>query len=231
MHNRTSLSILKLSEEDRPREKLLLKGRQSLTDAELLAIILGSGNKDQNAVELAQTILLEAQNKLNELAKFSVNDLMKFKGVGEAKAINVISALELGRRRKSEIVQRKPKITCSSDAYEIISAELLDLYHEEFWLLLLNRANEVMKKIKVGTGGVSGVMVDPKIVFSKALEHLTSSIILIHNHPSGNLKPSEADKSITNKIIEGGKVLEIAVLDHLIFTNHGYYSFADEGIL
>lgn len=231
MNEFKSLNIRHLAEDDRPREKLLLKGRHVLSDAELLAIILGSGNKEQNAVELAQTILHESENSLSELAKLSVDELKKFKGVGEAKGISIVACLELGRRRKEEQRQKRNVVNCAKDVYDALYADLVDLMHEEFWVLFLNRANEILKKEKLSSGGVSGTVIDPKIVFSKALKSSCSGIILVHNHPSGSLRPSSQDINITTKIKEGGKLLEISILDHLIFTNNGYYSFSDEGIM
>ena len=223
--------ILSWAEEDRPREKLLLKGKAALTDAELVAILIGSGTRDLSAVDLSKIILQKASNNLNELAKLSIKDLMKIKGIGEAKAISIIAALELGRRRKESEVVLRARISSSRDAYEQIQPYLLDLPHEEFWLLLLNRANEVIKPVQVSQGGVSGTVADPKIIFKFAIECLASAIILVHNHPSGNLKPSAADKERTRRLYNAGKLLEIPVLDHLIFTDGGYLSFADEGML
>ncbi len=225
-----SRKILSWAEEDRPREKLLQRGKASLTDAELIAILIGSGTRELSAVDLAKVILQKASNNLNELAKLSISDLIKIKGIGEAKAISIVSALELGRRRKSSEVIKKPTITCSNDAYQQISPYLLDLPHEEFWILLLSRSNEVIKPVQISQGGVSGTVADPKIIFKVAIENLASSIILVHNHPSGNLNPSQADKELTKKLKEAGKLLDIPVLDHLIFTNTSYFSFADEGL-
>lgn len=223
--------ILSWAEEDRPREKLLLKGKAALSDAELIAILIGSGTRELSAVDLSKVILQKAVNNLNELAKLSIKDLMKVKGIGEAKAISIIAALELGRRRKESEIVRRARISSSRDAYEQIQPYLLDLSHEEFWLLLLNRANEVIKPVQVSQGGVSGTVADPKIIFKFAIENLSSAIILVHNHPSGNLKPSEADKELTRRLSAVGKLMEIPVLDHLIFTDGGYLSFADEGML
>lgn len=223
--------ILSWAEEDRPREKLLLKGKAALTDAELIAILIGSGTRDLSAVDLSKIILQKANNNLNELAKLSIKDLMKIKGIGEAKAISIAAALELGRRRKESEVVRRPRISSSLDAYEQIQPYLLDLPHEEFWLLLLNRANEVIRPVQVSQGGVSGTVADPKIIFKLAIECLASAIILVHNHPSGNLKPSEADKDLTRRLASAGKLLEIPILDHLIFTDASYLSFADEGLM
>jgi len=217
------------AEDDRPREKLSLKGKAALSDAELLAILLGSGTVSVSAVDLAKQILASANNNLHELAKLSLKDLMKFKGIGDAKAITIVSALELGRRRKSSEPQKRTKITASTDVYEIMSPYLLDARREEFWVLLLNRANEVIRTEKISEGGVSGTVADPKLIFKAALDHLASSLILVHNHPSGNLKPSQADLQMTQKMKEAGKFLEIPVLDHVIFTDNGFYSFVDEG--
>lgn len=225
------LQITRWAEEDRPREKLLLKGKMALSDAELIAILIGSGTVSISAVDLAKQILKSVDNNLNNLAKLSIKDLKKFKGIGEAKAIAIISALELGRRRKESEPTKKPRITSSKNVYDIIAPHLMDLEHEEFWIMMLNKANVVIKKEQISSGGVSGTIADPKIIFKRAVESLASSIILIHNHPSGNLKPSQADVSLTRKLKDGGKLLDIPVLDHLIFTDHDYYSFADEGLM
>lgn len=225
------LGIKSWAEEDRPREKLLLKGKASLSEAELIAILLGSGTSSLSAVDLAKQILSAYGNNLNELARMGVKELTKFKGIGEAKAISIVAALELGRRRKESEVVKKPKITSSQDVHNLIKPELLDLQHEEFWTLLLNRSNLVIKKQLISSGGVSGTVADPKMIFKTALSELASSIILIHNHPSGNLKPSQQDINLTKKMSEAGKLLEIPVLDHIIFTNESYFSFADEGMM
>ncbi|AYQ33519.1 RadC family protein [Runella sp. SP2] len=227
----TSRRILSWAEEDRPREKLLLKGKGALSDAELIAILIGSGTRELSAVDLSKIILQKASNNLNELAKLSLKDLMKIKGIGEAKAISIAAALELGRRRKDSEVVRRPKITSSKDAYEQIRSYLMDLPHEEFWILLLTRSNEVIRPVQISQGGISGTVADPKIIFKSALEHLASSMILVHNHPSGNLKPSEADKELTRRLVTSGKLLDIPILDHLIISELGYLSFADEGLL
>jgi len=223
-------NILSWAEEDRPREKLMLKGRAALSDAELIAILIGSGTKELSAVDLSKLILNSVGNNLNELAKLSINDLMKFKGIGDAKAISIAAALELGRRRKESEVQKRAKVTSSADAYQAIRPYLLDLSHEQFWILLLNRANEIIRPVQVSVGGVAGTVADPKIIFKSAIEYLASAIILVHNHPSGNLTPSQADKDLTRKVKEAGRLLDVPVLDHLIFGDNGYYSFADEGI-
>lgn len=222
--------ILSWAEEDRPREKLLLKGKAALSDAELIAILIGSGTRELSAVDLSKLILQSVNNNLNELAKLSINDLMKFKGIGDAKAISIAAALELGRRRKESETLKKPKVSSSADAYEAIRPYLMDLQHEQFWVLLLNRANEVIRPQQISIGGVSGTVADPKMIFKAAIEHLASSIILVHNHPSGNLTPSQTDKDLTKKVKEAGRTLDIPVLDHLIFSDNAYFSFADEGI-
>ncbi|MFN6947300.1 MAG: RadC family protein [Cytophagaceae bacterium] len=227
----SSLKITHWAEEDRPREKLLLKGKSALSDAELIGILLGSGTVALSAVDLAKLVLKEVNNDLNDLAKLSVKDLQKFKGIGEAKAITIVSALELGRRRKESEPAKRINVSCSNDVYLMMKPHLLDLDHEEFWIVLLNRANHVIKKVPVSSGGITGTVADPKIIFKYALDNLACSIILVHNHPSGNINPSEADKKLTSKVKSAGAFLEIPVLDHLIFCNHQYYSFADEGLL
>jgi DNA repair protein RadC len=224
-------NILSWAEEDRPREKLMLKGRAALSDAELIAILIGSGTRELSAVDLSKLILHSVGNNLNELAKLSINDLMKFKGVGDAKAISIAAALELGRRRKESEVVKKAKITSSADAYQAMRPYLLDLSHEQFWVLLLNRASEIIRPFQISIGGVAGTVADPKIIFKSAIEYLASAIILVHNHPSGNLTPSQADLDLTKRVKEAGRLLDIPILDHLIFGDSGYYSFADKGIL
>ncbi len=225
------MKIQQLSEEDRPREKLLLKGKAALSDAELIAILIGSGSTEQSAVDLARSILQSVDYNLNELAKRSVKDLERFKGIGEAKAISIVSALELGRRRKEAELLRRPKITSSADVYALMQEHLLDLPHEEFWVVLLNRANEVLRKLQMSSGGLSGTVADVRMIFKSALEHQAHALILVHNHPSGNRKPSDADLKLTKNLKEAGKILEVPVLDHLIFAERSYFSFADEGVL
>jgi len=225
------LNIKNWAAEDRPREKLLLKGTGALSDAELIAILLGSGTTKLSAVELSKIILQHVHHNLNDLAKLTVKDLIKIKGIGEAKAITIIAALELGRRRKEHDPAEKPKIIASVSAYDIIKGDLIDLPHEEFWVLLLNRAHRVIKKKRISEGGVSGTVADPKIIFKLALEELASGVIVVHNHPSGNLSPSQSDIDLTKKLKEAGKVMEIQLLDHLIIAGNKYYSFADEGII
>ena len=230
-YKKINLTIKSWAEEDRPREKLLLKGKSALSDAELIAILIGSGNSTMSAVELSKAILNQVDNNLKELGKLSINELTKFKGIGEAKALSVISALELGRRRKESETLKKEKISSSKDIYELMKPYLLDLYHEEFWVVLLNRANVILKLGLISKGGISGTVADPKLIFKLALENLASAVILVHNHPSGNTNPSDADIVLTKKMREAGSLLEIPVLDHLIFTDMDYYSFADEGRL
>lgn len=226
-----NLSIKAWAEEDRPREKLLTKGKQSLSDAELVAILLGSGSRDETAVGLAQRILKSVDNDLNDLGKRSIGELMKFKGMGEAKSISVVAAMELGRRRQLTDIRERPQIRSSRDAYHAIAAQLMDLPHEEFWILLLNRANKVMAREQISLGGVAGTVVDAKVVFRKAIEGMASSIILVHNHPSGNLQPSQQDIDLTKKLKKAGETLDITVFDHLIITDSGYFSFADENLI
>ncbi|MCO6476130.1 MAG: DNA repair protein RadC [Phaeodactylibacter sp.] len=234
MHNYTpsTVGIKSWAEEDRPREKLLMKGKGSLSDAELLAILLGSGSREESAVGLAQNILRSVNNNLNELGKCSVAELRKFKGVGEAKAIAIVAAMEVGRRRQLSRIQEKPQVACSRDAFNAIAPLLMDLPHEEFWILLLNRANRVLGREQVSQGGVAGTVVDAKIVFRTAIEGRgITSIILCHNHPSGNLNPSQADIDLTRKLKKAGEVVDVLVVDHLIIGEGGYYSFADEGLI
>jgi DNA repair protein RadC len=219
------------AEDDRPREKLLQKGRAVLSDAELLAILINSGTTKLSAVEVGKLVLQRAHNDLNDLAKLSIADLKRLPGIGEARAITIIAALELGRRRKESRKAERVTITSSADSYEVLRPHLLDIPYEEFWLLLLNRANHVIRVEKVSQGGVAGTVADPKLIFKAALDHLASAVILAHNHPSGNRRPSQADISLTRKLREAGTLLDLPILDHLIFTEDGYYSFADEGML
>lgn len=225
------LSIKSWAEADRPREKFLLKGKQNLTDAELLAIILGSGSRNETAVDLAKRLLGAVDYSLEKLARLSVSEMMQFRGIGEAKSITLAAVMELGRRRQLSDVKTRPQLRSSRDAYDAIGPLLADLDHEEFWILLLNRANCIIGREQISKGGTSGTVVDAKIVFKKALEKQASSIILCHNHPSGNMRASQADMALTKKLVEAGKNLDILVLDHLIITNSGYLSFADEGMM
>lgn len=231
MDTYSSIKISQLAEEDRPREKLLLKGRSALSDAELIAILIGSGTPSVSAVDLSKHILADVNYDLRALARLSIQDLKKFKGIGEAKAISIIAAMELGRRRKDSEPVLKPRITCSQDIYELMRPELLDAELEFFYLILLTRSNQVMKKHMVSQGGTAGTIVDSKVVFKIALEHLAQSIILVHNHPSGNLNPSDQDKRLTQRLVKIGRELDLPVLDHVIFTDVGYFSFADDGSL
>lgn len=225
------LSIKNWAVEDRPREKMLVKGIRSLSEAELIAILIGSGNLDESAVEVSRRIMSSVNNNLNELGKKTINDLQKFKGIGPAKAITITAAMELGRRRKESEPDEKPKVVTSADCAAIFKPLLSDLPHEEFWVLLLNRNNLVIDKMLVSQGGLSGTVIDVRIILKMALDKLACSIILCHNHPSGNLVPSEADKDITKKIKEAGKHMDIPVLDHLIIANDSYFSFADDGLI
>ncbi len=225
------LSIKQWAEEDRPREKLLLKGVSALSDSELLAILIGSGNDQQSAVELSQEILSRAGNDLNQLARMGVSDLTNnFRGIGQAKAVTIIAALELGRRRKTTGVTRK-KIVTSRDAYEQFVPLLSDLNHEETWALLTNRSNQVVSTLQVSRGGISGTVVDIRLILREALSHYASGIFLGHNHPSGNLAPSPQDTSITKKLKEAARWMDIVLLDHIIVCGDAYFSFADEGII
>lgn len=225
------LTIKNWAEDDRPREKLLLKGKNALSDAELLAILLGSGNVNETAVDLAKKVLGDVKENLIELSKLGVRELEKFKGIGKAKAVVIIAAMELGKRRNEAVVIAKEKISNSKDAFEIFRSTMGDQPYEEFWIILLNKANKVIQKCSISEGGISGTVVDPKKIFKIVLDHHASSIILGHNHPSGNVQPSEADHKITHKLKDAGMMLDVAVLDHLIIGDDKYFSFADEGVL
>ena len=231
MEDGQHLTIKELAEDDRPREKLMLKGKQALSDAELVAILLATGTKNESAVQLSQRILSACQNNLNEIAKLSVNDLKKFKGIGEAKAITIVSALELGRRRKETEIVKHETVKTSMDVYRHIAPKLSDLPHEEFWMILLNRANKIIKTELVGRGGVSGTVADIRLIIKPAVESLSSSVIIAHNHPSGNLKPSDSDIHLTKKVNEAARLFDIHLADHLIIGDAAYFSFADEGLL
>jgi len=226
-----SLKITDWAAEDRPREKLIEKGTSSLSDAELLGILISSGTKDKSAVDLGRELLCMANNNLNNLAKLSVSDLRKLHGIGPARAVTIAAALELGRRRKMAEVQDTIQIRASKDVADIFQPLLSDLSHEEFWILYLNRSNKVISRMKLSQGGVSGTVTDVRIVMKKAVELLASGIILCHNHPSGNLNPSDADSKITQKIKEAGSFMDIQLLDHLIISDKDYYSFADNGLI
>lgn len=224
-------SIKSWAEEDRPREKLSAQGRRALTDAELIAILIGSGNRDESAVDLSKRILHHYDNDLNKLGKASIDELSQFRGIGEAKAISIIAALEIGRRRSDTEEAVLDMISVSKDAYNVIKRFLVDLNHEEFWILLLNQNSKVLGKELISKGGVAGTYADPKVIFNIALRYQAASIILAHNHPSGNLKPSQADIDLTKKMVNAGKMLDIKILDHLIVIDKGYYSMADEGVI
>lgn len=225
----THFPITNWSEDDRPREKLMLKGKSALSDAELIAILIGSGSRNESAVDLSKRILASADN-LNVLGKMSISQLMNFKGIGEAKAITIISALELGRRRRAEDTAELTKITSSKLVFEIMQPIIGELPHEEFWVLFLNNSNKVISKSQLSKGGMTGTIVDVRLVFKLALESGATALILCHNHPSGNLQPSDADRKITKKIKLAGDSLDVKVLDHLIITETKYYSFVDEAI-
>lgn len=225
------MSIKFLAEDDRPREKFLLKGRNALSDSELLAIIMGSGSQDESAIELARRILASAGNNWHELSLKSVQDLMKFKGIGEAKAISIATALEIGRRRALQEVAERKIIGGSQDAYLFFKPYLSDLHTEEFWAIFLNSSNKVIHQAQFHQGGISGTLVDVRVLFRVALEHYATAVIVAHNHPSGSLVPSTEDKLLTQKILEAGNLLEIKLLDHLIITQNSYFSFSDAGLL
>jgi DNA repair protein RadC len=230
-HYTGTLPIRQWAEDDRPREKLISNGKNALSDAELIAILFRSGTRENSALDLAKILLAMAGNNLIELSKLELADLTRIKGVGEAKALSVIAALELGRRRRGAEVLEKRKVSSSKEVFELMQADLAELQYEEFWLLALNRANQLIRKSVISEGGLSGTVVDPKRVFKKALEFNASSVILCHNHPSGQVNPSEADIRITKKLKESGGFLDIPVLDHVIIGEEKYFSFADEGVL
>ena len=231
MSYESKISIKAWAEEDRPREKLNAQGRRALSDAELIAILIGSGSRNESAVELSKRILHHYDNDLNKLAKASIQELSNFRGIGEAKAISIIAALEIGRRRNDTEVKAVESVIGSKDAYNLMRRHLVDLNHEEFWMILLGRSSKVIGKELISKGGLSGTVADPKIIFHVALQHQASGVILIHNHPSGNLKPSQMDISLTKKLSEAGRLLDIQILDHLIIGDTGYYSFADNSQL
>ena len=218
------------SEDDKPREKLMLKGKAALSDAELIAILIGSGSRNESAVDLSKRILGSVQNNLNALGKLSMAQLMQFKGIGEAKAISIMASMELGRRRRAEEAQELDKITSSKSVFEIMQPIIGELPHEEFWILYLNNSNKVISKAQMSVGGITGTLVDVRLVFKMALEKCATALILCHNHPSGTLIPSDADKQLTKKLKTAGDSLDIKVLDHLIVTERNYFSFVDEGI-
>ena len=225
------MSIKFLAEDDRPREKFLLKGKNALSDAELLAIIMGSGNRDDSAVELGRKILDSVGNNWHNLSLLQISELIKFKGIGEAKAISIATALEIGRRRAAQEVPDKIQITQSSDIYKVLQPFLSDLQTEEFWVIFLNQNNRLIGKSKLSSGGINQSVVDVRILFKAALDHFATGIVIAHNHPSGNLKPSQEDLKITKQITEAGILLNIQLLDHLIIAQNSFLSFADENLL
>ncbi|RCT55875.1 RadC family protein [Winogradskyella sp. KYW1333] len=227
----SSFSIKNWSQDDQPREKLREKGKTVLSDAELLAILIGSGNREESAVDLCKRILASVDNNLNALGKLTIKQLMSFKGIGEAKAISIVGALEIGRRRRLEDAISLDKITSSKTVFETMQPIVGELSHEEFWILYLNNSNKIIKKNQLSKGGITGTLVDVRLVLKTALEYGATSLILCHNHPSGALKPSQADKDITQKLKKGAQSLDIKVLDHLIITEQSYFSFADEDLL
>ncbi len=231
MEENTSFSIKNWNEDDRPREKLLLKGRIALSDAELIAILISSGSRNESAVSLSQRILASVDNNLSELGRLSVPELMEFKGIGEAKAISIAAAMELGRRRRTGEALERKKITSSNSVFEYVQPIIGELPHEEFWILYLNNSNKIIKSTQLSKGGITGTVVDVRLAFKEALQLGAVGIILAHNHPSGTLKPSQADIQLTKKLKVAGDSLDIKVLDHLIITEKAYFSFADENML
>lgn len=219
------------AEEDRPREKLRSKGKTALTDSELIAIMIGSGGNETTAVDLSRIILSSVNNNLHDLASLSCEDLVKFKGIGPAKALTIVAALELGRRRKESEFINKDVITTSKEVYSYFRQHLLDLKHEEFWILLLKRNNAIIKAVKISSGGITGTVADTRLIFKHAFEHMAASVILVHNHPSGNRKPSDQDIKLTKGLVTAGKLMEVKVTDHIIFTDNGYFSFSDESMI
>ncbi len=226
-----SLKITDWAVEDRPREKLIRKGISSLSDAELLAILISSGTRNKSAVDLGRELLGLVNNNLNSLGKLSVSDLRKLHGIGPARAVTIAAALELGRRRKMAEMPDNCQIKSSHDVAGIFQPLLSDLSHEEFWVLFLNRSNKVIDRMKISQGGISGTVTDIRIIMKKAVENLASGIIVCHNHPSGNLTPSDSDTNITRKIKDAGNLMDIQLLDHLIISDRDYYSFADNGLI
>ncbi len=223
----TSFSIKNWNEDDRPREKLRHKGPHVLSDAELIAILLRSGNRTESAVALGQKMLASTGNNLNALGKCSIEELMSFHGVGQAKAITIRAALELGRRRRLEEVSEKKKISSSRSVFELMQPIIGELPHEEFWILYLNNSSRILEYSQLSKGGITGTLVDARLVFKQALQLGAVALILVHNHPSGTLRPSQADTQLTRKLKKAGESLDIKVLDHIIITENGYYSFAD----
>ena len=217
--------------DDRPRERLIAKGATALSNAEILAILIGSGTREKSAVQLSREVLTAFDNDLDKFATVNLQNLLRFRGIGEAKAVSLLAALEFGRRRKNASVKPPKQINISTDAFNAVKERFEDLQHEEFHVILMNRSNKIQAVEMISRGGISGTTVDGKIIFRSALDHRSSGIILCHNHPSGNLKPSEADKKVTRNLIQFGKLVDISILDHLIITAEGYYSFKDHGLI
>ena len=227
----TSLSIKNWSDDDKPREKLVRKGKSVLSDAELIAILIGSGSRNESAVGLSKRILASVNNNLNNLGKLTIKQLTQFKGIGEAKAVTIVAALEMGRRRRGEEAQKITKINASADVFELLQPIVGELEHEEFWIVYLNNSNKVLHTAQLSKGGITGTLVDVRLVMRQALEFGAVALVLAHNHPSGTLKPSGADKQITQKLKAAAMALDIKILDHLIITQKDYFSFADEKLL
>ncbi|MDC7995973.1 RadC family protein [Altibacter sp. HG106] len=226
-----SFSIKKWKSDDRPREKLVQKGASAVSDAELIAILIGSGTREESAVSVSQKILAAAEHKLQRLGKYSLHELMAFKGIGEAKAVTIVAAMELGRRRQAERGASRPKISSSTDVFQLMRPLIGELAHEEFWIVYLNNSNRVLETVQLSKGGITGTLVDVRLVFKKALAIGAVAIILAHNHPSGTLRPSKSDLQLTKKLKTGGESLDIKVLDHLIVTEKAYFSLADESMI
>lgn len=225
----TKLTITQLSVDDRPREKMMMHGARALSNAELLAILIGSGNVEETAIELSQRILNDADNNFNRLGKYDLKELMSYKGIGEAKAITIMAAMELGRRRREEEMPERPVLNTSQKVYDYMRQRLVDLPHEEFWAILLNRAGRVIDTVMVSKGGTAATTVDVKIILKAAIQSLASAIVLCHNHPSGACKPSREDEQSTHRVKEAAQLMSISVVDHIIVCENNYYSFADNG--
>lgn len=228
---RNHLSIKSWAEDDRPREKMLIKGRAAMSDSELLAILIATGSAKKSALDLAKECLALAKNDLSKLSRMTVPELCKVSGIGPAKAITLVASLELGRRRKDNVAEKKLRVVSSQIVYDHMRPYLQDLSHEEFYVILLNRANEEIRTVQISSGGLSGTVADGKIIFKAAIENSAHGLILVHNHPSGQLFPSDSDKSLTRKMVQFGSFIDLPILDHLIFADNGYFSFADQGIL
>lgn len=231
MKPNTTKPIKDWATDDRPREKMLEKGREALSDAELIAILIGSGNSNESAVDLSRRILKDVDDNLIQLSQLTINELMTYTGIGEAKALSIAAALELGRRRRFAETAQQPCIKNSTDAFEYFYMRMSDLKHEQFWILLLNPANKVTKLVKVGDGGVNGISADPKRIFKIALEFNATALMLCHNHPSGSVEPSKKDMELTHNLVNAGKLLEIKILDHIVIGIDKYFSFADSGMI